>query len=440
MYCRNCGNRLPDNSRFCGNCGTSVSQSNPKNSVGSKREIHTPKRGGMAAVFRILRWIVIGAVLFGIILVISEKADERRIKKQEELLASMRSTEPTLSPEESALAERLPDVPEHLRSVQALQSRGVGSCKELAGNVAVTVVFVDDTVSSWTQTEIDEFTNDLYASIADLTHQAAQWNVALSITLHTCHSTIEYEVPPESASNDLGPILSRAGYNMYGLSDALKNKYSAEAVPIVIAFNKEGRSYAMLNDREDQIEACYLFSGSDAFNHELLHLFGAADFYYHGLMDFGASDVLGDSIMGDSATDRVDDLTAYLVGWTDELTNEAETMLYLLGYIGNEELNKALGENMLTGFGTMTNESGNYNGNLVMGVPHGWGIMEFFSGDVYAGEFDNGAITGYGCFTWANGDCYEGDFQAGQLHGYGTLTKANGEVFTGRWENSTFIG
>lgn len=461
MYCRNCGTQIPEGARFCGNCGNSVSSYRSGTSAG---HAPYPKRRFLAAVFRILRGIVIGAVLFAILLVVCDKIDERRAREYEALRAAMRPTEPTLSLEEAALAVQLPDVPEHLRSVQALQSRGMGSCKELSGNVAVTVVFVEDAVSSWTQAEIDEFTGELNADIAELTQQAAQWDVALSITLQTSQSRLDYELEPEAAYSNLGPILSGAGFHMDGLSDTLKEAHNIAADPFVIAFNKAGRSHAAPHSNEDRVEACFLFGGSTAFKHELLHLFGAADFYYHGLMEFGAIDFLGDSIMVDSSTDCVDDLTAYLVGWTDQLTNEAETMVYLLGYIGNEELQEAHEQNGFTGFGSKKYDNGDcYTGNLVMGVPHGWGTMEYLNGDIYRGNFDNGLWNGEGFFAWINGDTYEGafvdgkrtgdglyiwsngdtyqgSFLNGQLHGQGTLTKANGEIFSGKWEKNTFKG
>lgn len=460
-YCNNCGSELKPDASFCVQCGKAVEGAVPsdkgrrstrkattnvpdssqnKHRTGQKRQPASNK-SALSGMFRVLRVLIIAMLLGGILVVVGEKIDERNYKERAMQDTYSERTEETMSSEEATLAERLPDVPEHLRTVQVLQHRGMGSCKALKGNIAVTVVFVDDAASNWTQQEIDEFTGELYVDISELTNQALQWGVELNITIYTGYSSLDYEVEPASASYSLGPILSSAGYAMYNLSDSMKQETGANAVPFVIALNKEGRSYANQNPDEADIQACYLFSGSDAFKHELLHLFGAADFYYHDLMSFAVSDILDESIMCDSANDHVDDLTAYLVGWTDQLTNEAETMLYIIGYIGNDELQSAQEENMLTGFGTLKLDGGgSYSGYLSMGVPDGWGEMIFANGDTYSGEFDNGAITGYGCIVWISGDRYEGYFQDGQLHGQGTLTKTNGEIYSGTWVNSEFKG
>ena len=460
-YCNNCGSALKSDVSFCVQCGKAVGAAVPSGK--SYRTTHratanntdssqnksqsSPKRqpssdkGFFSGIFRVLRILIVVLLIGGILVIVGDKIDERNYKEKAAQAASSERPEETISAEEAALAERLPDVPEHLRTVQVLQHRGMGSCKALKGNVAVTVVFVDDAVSSWTQQEIDEFTGELYIDISELTNQASQWGVELNVTMYSGYSSLDYEVEPATAFYALGPILSSAGYDMYNLSDSLKLKTGADAVPFVIAFNKDGRSYANQNPDEKDVQACYLFSGSDAFKHELLHLFGAADFYYQDLMSFAVSDIMGESIMCDSANDHVDDLTAYLVGWTDQLTNEAETMLYVIGYIGNEELQTAQEENMITGFGTLNLDGGvTYSGYLSMGVPDGWGEMIFANGDTYSGEFDNGVRTGYGYYVWISGDRYEGYFQDGQLHGQGTLTKANGEVISGTWVNGEFKG
>ncbi len=90
------------------------------------------------------------------------------------------------------------------------------------------------------------------------------------------------------------------------------------------------------------------------------------------------------------------------------------------------------------GYGTMvyaTQDS--YEGYWELGQPHGFGIFTWASGDFYSGEFRQGERTGTGAYYWANGDIYEGDFLNGQLHGFGILfyQGGSGGVFEGNWEN-----
>ena len=50
--------------------------------------------------------------------------------------------------------------------------------------------------------------------------------------------------------------------------------------------------------------------------------------------------------------------------------------------------------------------------------------MEYRDGDVYVGDWSNGAQTG-GEMTYANGSVYTGDFKNGGPEGKGKITYAN---------------
>jgi hypothetical protein len=77
-----------------------------------------------------------------------------------------------------------------------------------------------------------------------------------------------------------------------------------------------------------QVERCYIFDDTSALKHELLHLFGATDFYYHDTVEQAADRYLGDSIMASAdAFAPVDDMTAYLIGWTEEIDATAALIL-----------------------------------------------------------------------------------------------------------------
>ena len=60
-------------------------------------------------------------------------------------------------------------------------------------------------------------------------------------------------------------------------------------------------------------------------------------------------------------------------------------------------------------------------------------LVEFASGAVFEGNWENNVKHGYGKITWANGDVYEGNFKNNVRHGYGKMTMANGGVVEGEW-------
>ena len=62
-------------------------------------------------------------------------------------------------------------------------------------------------------------------------------------------------------------------------------------------------------------------------------------------------------------------------------------------------------------------------------------IFHFVGGNVYEGNYKNGAKNGYGKMTWSDGEAYEGNWENGAPNGYGKYTWSNGEVYEGNWEN-----
>ena len=77
------------------------------------------------------------------------------------------------------------------------------------------------------------------------------------------------------------------------------------------------------------------------FIHELLHLFGAADFYYPCAIKTAAQKWLPDSVMNSGNGIAIDDLTRVLIGWDSTLTESAEQFLKATSSITLAEIKKA---------------------------------------------------------------------------------------------------
>jgi hypothetical protein len=77
---------------------------------------------------------------------------------------------------------------------------------------------------------------------------------------------------------------------------------------------------------------------------------------------------------------------------------------------------------------------GLYTGITLHGnVPHGFGTLEFATGDAYVGSFKGGEMHGVnGTYTSACGNHYKGEFQRNFRHGNGTETLQNGMQYVGR--------
>ena len=127
-------------------------------------------------------------------------------------------------------------------------------------------------------------------------------------------------------------ILSR-----YGVPDIPAYQEKHEAVkrcveaPILFVFNKSFRSSAVSVDWLSRTYGEMAIISSDysvhTIAHELLHQFGAVDLYYPAEVLKTVQQMGYDSIMAAHSSTHIDSLTAYLIGWTDEIDTAAARIL-----------------------------------------------------------------------------------------------------------------
>ncbi len=406
--CIYCGMVLTDDPEVCPICGTPV---------GAKAKDLSPAFAELNGEKRLkLLWTLI---ICGFLILVAGVFLWSKLSASEET---------TVSPEEKYA--------DHL----FLDTRGVGVCKKLIGKVELFFVFVDDPQSDWTPEEKTSATEQLNAEIAALEKEALNFGVTLEI--HPYYTSLKL-----ASSADHGEIhvwehlyARQNGYDSLAIMQrdrALSS--SPSSAPVVFLFNYTGRSYAYSDTRPDQPEVAVLFE-MEAFRHELFHLYGAKDFYYHQLTESSAKKYLPGSIMNDG--NGIDDLTAYTIGWMETLTENAAAFLEATAKITYEDLILAQTGDQFTGVGSFEYGDGSlYVGDLVFGVPHGEGKVTSPDGSVYEGSMEGGYPHGEGKFTdVTNGYCYEGEFNYGALHGEGTLTYDDGTVYIGSFKDSSFHG
>jgi hypothetical protein len=99
-------------------------------------------------------------------------------------------------------------------------------------------------------------------------------------------------------------------------------------------------------------------------------------------------------------------------------------------------------------------------GECITTCSDGTGVMRYFDGSTYSGEWKDGKRHGMGTLLYADGRKYVGEFADDQLHGEGVITLldgrlieshwdngeqisarfSNGDIFIGTWEDGTFCG
>src|SRR5690606_27847137 len=84
-------------------------------------------------------------------------------------------------------------------------------------------------------------------------------------------------------------------------------------------------------------------------------------------------------------------------------------------------------------------DKANYYGEVnSSGVPHGWGKIDYSTGDIYEGDWVNGLREGSGRELMANGDMYIGQFKDNRRNGKGVFS--NGDTYDGEWEDGYLMG
>ncbi len=224
----------------------------------------------------------------------------------------------------------------------------LGTCRKLSGNVSVVLFYMEDFESSWTADEITKFTNnEVKPGLAFLEKEAKSHGVELNLDIKKTYSSVFYDDKVILDINETGlatiDVLSQAARSLNYSSDEkmiadFESQYKTEVVCLTI-FNKNGTAYAINPSRGSSLkteEHCIIFaydlnsnhndpigSQSSIVAHEMLHLFGAEDFYATaGRKALAKKHYPADIMLGANyyiITNNIGNATAFYVGWTDQV-------------------------------------------------------------------------------------------------------------------------
>lgn len=244
---------------------------------------------------------------------------------------------------------RISDYPE-IQNNFYLGSRNTGASRKLVGDVNIITVFVSKTPDDWCEAIKNEYRKSIHIAADFLTSQARRYGTYLNIRCLYLETTVPYDADPHK-----GFYLLRNFFHspdMQRLQEYYEKHMGVDEVPIILAFNERGRSFAFeKNDYQfyDVQETSVLFFDNDAnakeeamsIAHEILHQFGALDYYYPEAVTEIAKKYLFDSIMG-IGKKVVDDLTAYLVGWKDTISAGSYWFLHDTMWMTDERYTQAI--------------------------------------------------------------------------------------------------
>lgn len=211
-----------------------------------------------------------------------------------------------------------------------LEGRDIGASRKLSGKVALLTVFLKRDPEDWSEKRKNGFFNAINNSEDFLKREAQRYGASLEL------SGYYFEVDVPADANPMRGFDLIKDYFSYPDMESLQRAYEemlhVDEAAFLLLFDSGGRSFAVKQDKCDRYASQELsvifFVRSDeeelsfAITHELLHQFGAVDFYFPKQVRQTAEKYLPDSVMC-SRCNTVDDLTAYLVGWKNTVSSDA---------------------------------------------------------------------------------------------------------------------
>lgn len=233
------------------------------------------------------------------------------------------------------------------------RAKGSGNVKHCRGKIHLRVFFVDDEKCSWT-----DKTRNAYRAMVDDAIQTLERERGLGSDLAISWSaenlTMAGSFSKGNDAHDAVPaLLGVSGKaDVAKLQNSFRKSHGYEEVPMLFVWAWDFRGSA----KQSQLELSARRTGEWAtigvddilknrdgekrtFLHELLHLFGAEDFYYPPTVEKAAEKWLPGSIMNEG--DAIDDLTRVLIGWDDHLSCNAEGFLDDTKDVTEKEIDEA---------------------------------------------------------------------------------------------------
>jgi hypothetical protein len=229
---------------------------------------------------------------------------------------------------------------------------GLANCRDLKGNPVVVLIFIDDNESHWTKEEVLTFSEEhIMVGLDYLEKHAKKWGVQLDFDIESYSTPLSgYEIKYEGIVNQnlffggsTKDVLDKAAADIgcgsnWALYSYYKSKHPNDDVIFLNFLNKPGKSYTRHFISTGYLEysehcvifADYLGSSSDMRDdgsrastvaHEILHLFGAEDYYSSASRENLANKKYPNDIMlwqyDNIQNNTIGDYTAFSVGWTD---------------------------------------------------------------------------------------------------------------------------
>ena len=208
---------------------------------------------------------------------------------------------------------------------QGTSAMNVGPCGAFVGKIYFLFVFVSTKEHPWNKTSVNEFYKHYYKLVDNVNYWAKYYGANVSLDTGYFIYDSPYDHHPDMKWMDyiLTHHFHQETPNLGELYKYYAERYHVDACPFIFVFNRKGRSYATTADlikyRNFKHEKAVVFNYKKKMDnvilHEVLHLFGAIDFYYPDYLTEEINKFYPNSIMLTTANSEIDPFTAFLIGW-----------------------------------------------------------------------------------------------------------------------------
>ena len=224
----------------------------------------------------------------------------------------------------------------------ALLGKNAGCIEKLRGRVLLVMFLVDDAKGKWDSASEEACVTMIQNACFHLMEESGLPLNQLSITYVNRHVSVPYEVTRADYQRMMRDVLSTCYCeDTESFQDIYKREMSKDEVCVSFVLNRSFTSFAMRRVSLDGVQEVSDRRGSEfsvvsfqkkkprcserSLIHELMHQFGAMDYYAIPLMAKSAKKYLPGSIMNDGM--KIDPLTRYAIGWDEHLAPEAISFL-----------------------------------------------------------------------------------------------------------------
>ena len=232
----------------------------------------------------------------------------------------------------------------------ALSGKNKGTSGEFLGKICLVGFLVNDRSSSWSDEDIDKMKTVLRRAAETIKEQSGLSDNRLKISYAFDVVPVQYRYERDEYKRVVDDVLVQYGYkDAASYKEHYEKKFKKTEAPLIFFVNRDFRSFALMDTSEamndGSSEYCFVSYSNDtedcirALIHELMHQFGAIDYYLPEKVKSAARKIFPESIMLHGL--EIDDLTRYLIGWDREPTGNALKFLDEIAGVTEEEIKEA---------------------------------------------------------------------------------------------------